>query len=186
MIITAQTLKGNALTVDIAARSLTIAQGAFNYRGPYVLIHEGKQVGALEIMMDGKKVSVAIPRELGNQITRAQWKIEEDRLEQLFPGLTLLKAAHQSEEAYLDAFNRMMEDEQNDGVNPPKAPALDTDELSAQYPRAALYLKADGYTLAANDKKSSAGTKAKRLLEMGGSEADAESILKNWVGDFND
>lgn len=186
MIITTKTLKGNALIVDIASRTLTIAQGTFTYHGPYMFGYEGKQVGALEITMDGKKVSVAITPDLRNQISREQMRAEDARLEQLFPGLTLLKAAYQSESAYSEAFNRMMEDEQNDGVRPPKAPAIDIDKLAAQYPRAALYLKADGYTMSANDKRSAAGDKAIRVLKSGGSIADAEAILKNWVGEFND
>ncbi|TYB18845.1 hypothetical protein FXB85_11145 [Aggregatibacter actinomycetemcomitans] len=74
-----------------------------------------------------------------------------------------------------------MEDEYNDGVNMPRRPTSNIDELCAKYPRAAMYLKADSYSNAENYDKASAGDKAKKLLNEGGSIEDAQKILDNWL-----
>lgn len=183
MIINTKTIKGNDLAVNIADRTLTMQQGTFAYKGPYVMQFEGNRINYLESKIDGKQVRVAISVEIGNKIGSEQARAEQAALEAAIPGITLLEAAHYSETAYMEAFNRMMEDEHNDGVRPPKAPAHNTDELSKQYPRAALYIKADAYSAASHDQKSAAGDKAKRILRSGGSEAYARDVLDNWLGD---
>lgn len=183
MIIKTQTIKGSDLEVNIADGTLTIQQGTFAYKGPCLMMFEGKRINYLESKIGGKQVRVGISVETGNKISAEQYRAEQAALEAAVPGITLLEAAHYSEAAYLDAFNRMMEDEHNDGVRPPKAPAHNTDELSKQYPRAALYIKADAYSAASHDQKSAAGNKAKRILSSGGSEAEARDVLNNWLGD---
>jgi hypothetical protein len=54
-------------------------------------------------------------------------------------------------------------------------------ELNNQYPRAALYLRAEGFTYSDNLHKYSAGKKAMALLTEGGDIDTVESILKNWL-----
>ena len=100
------------------------------------------------------------------------------------PGIEVLQNITDRIEKHSREFSAMMEDEDNDGVNPP-TPAPSEKDLKAakeQYPVAALYLKAKDYTLASNFRKSGAGDKAAKLLEKTGQEAmiEAENILENW------
>lgn len=108
---------------------------------------------------------------------------ENKRINEIFAGLDLLRAARESAEQYHEAFNRMMEDENNDGVNPPSIPKSDPDALAKQYPAAALYLKAEGYTHASNYMKSGAGRDALEVLNEKGLQGleEASDILDNWL-----
>lgn len=54
-------------------------------------------------------------------------------------------------------------------------------ELAHQYPRAAMYLRAQGYTYASNFHKTAAGRKAMELIASGGNLQEAQNILRNWV-----
>lgn len=107
--------------------------------------------------------------------------MRENSLELAVPGLEQLREAREDGMRYREECNRMMEDESNDGVNPPAKPVVSSSDLAAQYPRAALYLKAESYSCASNDRKSSAGTKAMRILAEGGSEDEAQAVLDNWL-----
>lgn len=118
---------------------------------------------------------------------------ERDRIKKEFdinvPGLEDLKKAkknyYNEMERHRYEFDKMMYDGNNDGVNPPKSidRSLESKykELARKYPRAYVYLKADGYTLSNNVDKYSAGEKAMELIKSGGSISDAEDILKNWL-----
>ncbi len=79
----------------------------------------------------------------------------------------------------------MMENENNDGVCPPKPVDQSLREtataLAVEYPRAAAYLRAQGYLQSENINKYSAGKHAMELLVDGGNIEDAENILKNWL-----
>ena len=98
------------------------------------------------------------------------------------PGLDALKAAVSGEERYNRQFDRMMNDENNDGARPPASPrGPSSQELAAKHPRAAAYLRAEGYANAAHDQKAAAGKRAMELLAAGGSVEDADAILKNWL-----
>jgi len=101
------------------------------------------------------------------------------------PGLEALRAARMGEEEYQGAFQRMMESEGNDGANPPRKPATSVKALAAQYPRAALYVRAEGYERASHWAKSKAGTEAMAIIAAGGDLADAASKLDNWLSDNN-
>lgn len=87
-----------------------------------------------------------------------------------------LREIHDAKEAwsrYHDAFNRMMEDQDNDGACPPTRPTVSVEELNAKYPRAAAYIKAENYSCAANYAKSSAGRKALEKIINGEDYAQA-------------
>jgi hypothetical protein len=112
---------------------------------------------------------------------RAKAEAKKQEMDKKIPGLSVLQAAYADEEEYREAFTRMMEDEQNDGVRPPKAPRHNIAELEQQYPAAAIYIKADGYEGASNYLKSAAGKKAKALLLEGGTIEEAAAILDNWL-----
>ena len=112
---------------------------------------------------------------------RAKAEAEKQELDKKIPGLSILQDAYADEAYYHAAFNRMMNNEYNDGARPPKAPRHNIAELEQQYPAAALYIKADGYEGASHYLKSAAGKKAKALLLEGGSIEDAAAILDNWL-----
>ncbi len=105
----------------------------------------------------------------------AEWDAAEDRrraeraarLAALFPGLDQIRAARAAEDDYRESFARMMEDEYNDGVNPPKHPAASSADLCRQYPAAAAYLHAEATSYASHYGKSAAGRRALERLEAG-------------------
>lgn len=136
-----------------------------------------------------KKSSTALC-EFGEK--RRNWRMEqirkemaekEQKLEEILPGLSILKAAHSELIRYNCEFEKMMDHEHNDGSNPPEPLKYDIDTLTVKYPLAALYLKAEDFEGAANYKKASAGTKAKRMLENGANLAEAKAVLDNWIYD---
>lgn len=116
-------------------------------------------------------------------------KAKAAALEAAVPGLEILReakrAARDDAERYRRQFNRMMEDEDNDGANPPRpenpALAASSAALAAQYPRAVLYLKAeaqhDNTHWADNTGKGAAGRKAMEILAAGGSIEDAQAAM---------
>ena len=57
----------------------------------------------------------------------------------------------------------------------------DIDELKARYPEAAEYMRASSYIQASNDKKSTAGIKAAKMLMNGASAASAADVMDNWI-----
>jgi hypothetical protein len=105
----------------------------------------------------------------------------EAKLAANVPGLDILRAALEDEGRYHRQFNRMMENEQNDGVNPPSPVKVRYNDVAEQYPRAAMYLKAESYSNASHYAKSGAGSKAMELIENGGDLSEAQHILDNWL-----
>jgi hypothetical protein len=79
-------------------------------------------------------------------------------------GLDLLRAAHNDEARYAAQFERMMEDEGNDGARPPRPATGNVAALTALYPRAAAYILADDWSDAAHDVKASAGLIARQQI----------------------
>lgn len=106
---------------------------------------------------------------------------KETQLTTNVPGLAELRKAYANEENYREAFGRMMEDEQNDGARPPKPVMIKSDDVAQQYPRAAMYIKAEAYSRASHYAKSSAGDKAMELIQQGGDLKEAQKILDNWL-----
>lgn len=111
----------------------------------------------------------------------AQRADKEVKLAANVPGLNELRAAIDDEIRYQEQFEQMMEDENNDGARPPKPVTIKYADVAAKYPRAAIYIKAENYSLSEHYAKSTAGDKAMKLIEDGGSLADAEQILNNWL-----
>ncbi len=75
-------------------------------------------------------------------------KIEEQRKAEReekkgknLPGLDELLGAEADEDRYHWEFRKMMDDEYNDGVHPPRRPRVSLDRLRQQYPAAAAYLE---------------------------------------------
>lgn len=102
------------------------------------------------------------------------------------PGYDALRKAQDAaeEEANRVArqFNRAMD---NDGARLPKSEDASlratARTLAAEYPRAAMYLRAQAYTEASNHNKSAAGRKAMAIIATGGSIEDALYTLEHWL-----
>lgn len=105
------------------------------------------------------------------------------------PGLEDLRqfanALAAAEARYQAAFERMMEDEFNDGARAPQPVSEELREdyewMVKTYPRAALYLRAESYTLSSNHHKYSAGKKAMQLIADGAPLEQAKAVLDNWL-----
>lgn len=122
-----------------------------------------------------------------------QNKVREEAarlLESQIPGLAemreLERRAINESDRYRAQFNRMMEDENNDGVNPPKPEDRTIAErlvaMKQANPRAALYLKAErqaqGTTsYSATSGEMRGGEEAMEILRNGGSIEAAEKAL---------
>lgn len=96
-------------------------------------------------------------------------------------GLKELYEAISAARDYTEAFKRMMDDESNDGVFPPVKPAVSPAEISAKYPRAAAYVKAETWSYAANYVKADAGRKALEAIING---AEPEATIKEMEAEW--
>ena len=86
----------------------------------------------------------------------------EDRQRRIdsIEGLKEIVAAKEADRKWWRAFNRAMDDENNDGVNIPVAPKYDFEAAYKKYPKAAAYLKAQGLADSSNYDLSAIGRKA--------------------------
>lgn len=126
-----------------------------------------------------------IPKEIAECALSQQAEIrraKEIALETNVPGLDILRDAINDLDRYHREFNRMMEDESNDGINPPRRPTEDIKALKIQYPRAAAYLKAESYNLASHYAKAMAGRRAMDALAAG---VDADAALKTMEDEWS-
>jgi hypothetical protein len=120
---------------------------------------------------------IILPAEITAQIDALSLaaKAESENAEQLYKsqlasidGLTEMQAALNDRERYAEQFERMMEDEYNDGARPPRPHAEGTVEFVAfMFPRAAAYVLADSWSGASHDVKASAGRAAKKAILRG-------------------
>lgn len=148
-----------------------------------------------EITIEGKarslKVRIDDKPELSAQVYaaiaagEAADKAEADALAANVPGLDELHAAMDDEERYRRAFNRMMDDEGNDGVNPPRPVKVSARDVAAKFPRAAAYVRAEEMSCGAHWAKMKAGDEAMELLASGGSIEDADKLMNNWIENNN-
>jgi len=164
-------------------KQLVISQGTPCINGGKIK-HNGKTV-KLMIRLDNKPELAALVE---------TWKVElaefeadtEARFAENVPGLNELKAAQEAaynEDArYSAQFSRMMDS--GDCISPiavDKSLQEKADSLATEYPRAAMYLKAQSYTYASNHHKYGAGKDAQAIIATGGSLQDAEEVLNNWL-----
>jgi len=178
------TVQDKTVTID-SLNKIVVVDGIECLDGG-IIRHNGQDVKML-VRIDNKP-------DLSKMVSdwRAEWdayntyKVAE--LAANVPGLDELRkaqdAAYNEDVRYSNQMDRMMDNEDNDGVNPP-APINQSlreiaNSLAKQYPRAALYLKAEGYTLASNYRKYGAGKDAMEIIAAGGSVEDAKSVLANW------
>lgn len=131
-----------------------------------------------------------ITEEEYNARERAKREEAARLLETQIPGLSEMRELEQKaineSDRYSSKFNRMMEDENNDGVNPPKPEDRSIyerlTEMKKANPRAALYLKAErqaegttSYSATSGEMKG--GQDAMEILRAGGSIEEAEKAL---------
>lgn len=140
-----------------------------------------KKDGAYDAVMAAKKEIIVLLKAEKEAIKKATAE-REAKIEAL-EGLSELERAIAEHREYQKDFERMMDDECNDGLCAPKRPISDIAELKEKYPRAAAYLKAEDYSLAANAKKSSAGHKALERIIDGG---DYKSIIADMENEWAD
>ena len=168
-------------------------------RSQLIKISDGRRAIKANMKIDGLFKDVGItyddkPELLAKiEAWLAEWDSYEAakkaQFEENVPGYHELSEAegrfYDERQRYNDEFEDMMSDEDNDGANPPEAynSAYEkkAKELAKQYPRAAMYLYAEGYTMSNNVYKYSAGKDAMKLIAEGGSLEEASEILKNWL-----
>lgn len=98
------------------------------------------------------------------------------------PGLSELQSSRDEQDRYSSEFARMMDDESNDGARPPRGPSgASYSDLSAKFPRAAMYLKAEAYGMSSHPDKNGAGKRAMQMI-LDGEPLDAvQKVLDNWL-----
>jgi len=168
--------------------------GGRTFTGGKVVTHAGEKVVDFgSVIVDGKdrrlmvriagKPDLQAAVEAAEEADRQAKRAATEQLAKNVPGLKELRTAIDAEVEYRDRFREMMEDGDNDGVNPPRSPETNVGELQAQYPRAALYLRAEGYTRASHWAKAKAGREAMAILADGRATEEAKSKLDNWLKD---
>lgn len=135
----------------------------------------------IHTILGSKTALVVFDRESSERLRAENARLSKEGEEAAFPGIAALRAAYDAEDNWRENFARAMEDEHC--VKHPLPPQADVAELQAAHPRAALYLMAEGYGFATHDRKAAAGRKAMRLLQEGGTEDEAKSILDNWLSE---
>ena len=100
-------------------------------------------------------------------LEKEKFELKETKKEKNIPGLKELENIISDWNYYQESFNRMMEDEMNDGVHSPKRPTKEVADIAKQYPIASAYIKTDNWSMADNYVKSGAGSKAKKAIENG-------------------
>jgi len=100
-------------------------------------------------------------------LAKEKYDGREDKKQKNIPGLAELEKNIAEWDYYQEIQQKMMENEMNDGVNPPRRPKKEVVETAAQYPIAAAYVKADNWSMASHYAKSTAGSKAKKRIEDG-------------------
>lgn len=107
---------------------------------------------------------------------------ERERKINSIEGLQEIRDAYHAEDRYRAAFERMMDDESNDGACPPTRPTADIPALLEKYPRAAAYLEAERYSMAAHYVKAAAGRKAiDAIIDGEDYQAAIAAMEKKWA-----
>lgn len=96
-------------------------------------------------------------------------------------GLAELQAARDAEANYHYEVNRRFENEALSSMLPAR-PEVSASEVSAKYPRAAAYVKAEGWTHANNYAKNAAGRKALERIING---EDHEQVLAEMEAEWS-
>lgn len=132
---------------------------------------------------EGARSVVALLVEERDAAIRAEIEREARLLREACPGIDELREALADHERYHDEFERMMEDEGNDGVRPPRPARGDVEALRERHPRAAAYLTLECWSRASHHVKSAAGRRGTERVLAGD---DAQAVLaeaeREWSG----
>lgn len=143
---------------------------------PEIWLHLGINEGGREVITQA-------------EMTKRSKIAQEQRAAALIaacPGLDVLRAAYNDVSRYHDQMERMMEDESNDGARPPKPIKGDVDALRVQYPAAAAYLRAESWSCASHDVKSTAGIRAMERIVAGEDHAQVMADMeREWTDHCN-
>jgi len=124
---------------------------------------------------------------LAKEYEAAKDQAFEDAIPGILEILDLSKKVSGDGARYAEQFSRMMENEGNDGIRPPKpadeASAKRLAEKLAKNPRAAQYLRALAFEEASNYMKAAAGKKAKSMLLAAEPTDKAQAVLDDWTGE---
>ena len=112
----------------------------------------------------------------------AERKAKIDAIE----GLNEIQTAIVDWERYDNEFQKMMDDEHNDGARPPKRPTSNVGELLEKYPRAAAYLTAKEFSHADHYVKVCAGETALEKIINGEDYVAAIAAMKKEWHDYCD
>jgi hypothetical protein len=108
---------------------------------------------------------------------------EQAAFDAAVPGLDELRAARSAKNDYDRSMSKFIA---GDGLSRrPVRPETDVEALATAYPRANVYLLAEAYSNASNDRKSSAGVRAMSILKAGGSIDEARRVLDGWLDGVN-
>lgn len=131
------------------------------------------------------KPMAEIKRVVGDAVDLAaeRFAARQTKIETNIPGLDELRSIIADWDEYQGGFNRMMEDEMNDGVNPPQRPTVEVAEIARQYPIAAAYIKAENWDNASHYRKSGAGSRAKTKIENG---EDYQTVIAEMEKEWSD
>lgn len=140
-----------------------------------------KRDDMIEIIKDKKAEIIAYINAEREAKTRA--RAEREAKIASIEGLSEVRDAIRAEHEYHVAFEKMIDDEYNDGVFPPKVPETDSGALKARYPRAAAYLKAESWSCSENFVKSNAGSKAMERIINGD---DYDAAIRDMEKEFSD
>ncbi len=99
------------------------------------------------------------------ECVRERREMEEQKLDEMFPGLSTLKAIRSAENRYHEDFEKALENENT--VNFPVKPKKSFEQEAKKYPAAVAYLKAEYYATSSNGGQYDAGTKALERLMNG-------------------
>lgn len=109
-------------------------------------------------------------------------KEQQERFAKMFPGYDELISAINDENRYTREFDHMMDDEDNDGVNPPHPIKRSSSDVAKQYPAASAYHKAECWEMSSNYIKSGIGTRGKKAMLSGENyHLVVESMEKEWT-----
>lgn len=139
---------------------------------------------------------LALPVEVAAEIDKLsiEWKERNDQDQQeraarlaSIEGLQELRTALKDHDRYQEQFVDMMEDELNDGVNPPRHPTANIPELRERYPRAAAYLRAEEWSGAHHYAKATAGKRAMEAILAGEDHGQAIATMETaWSDHVNE
>ena len=102
-------------------------------RGTWMIIRKSAENEVEQVIAESHKIAAS------------QFEKEEQVLLKNVPGLRELEKAYTAREKYHEEFEKMMDDEYNDGVSPPTIKVPDIQELERRFPIAATYLICEEY-----------------------------------------